>query len=114
MQQRFKSDSHNFSALIVKKDALSSNDEIRMQTLDCRKALAYGTSRKIIDKNENTNKQKKLNIQMILDIISFDIINDKNFFWSFSVSGKADSSLNLINHKPNLDKIYLYEKLLMN
>ena len=83
MEKRFKSDSHNFSALTVKKDALSSNGEIRMQTLDCRKALAYGTSRKIIDKNENTNKQKKLNVQMILDTTSFDIINDKKFFGVF-------------------------------
>ena len=31
-----------------------------MQTLDCRKRFAYGTSTKIIDKNHKINKQKIL------------------------------------------------------
>ena len=42
----------------VNKIALSSNNDTRMQTLDCRKTLAYGTSKEIIDKNDKINKQK--------------------------------------------------------
>ena len=38
---------------------LSSNNDARMKTLDCRK-IAYGTSKEIIDKNDKINKQKTL------------------------------------------------------
>lgn len=42
--KRFKTDGHDVPTTKVNKIALSSNDNKRMQTLDCRKTLSYETS----------------------------------------------------------------------
>ena len=44
----------------VTKFALISNDDKRMQTLDCKKTFSYGKSNKIVDKNDEINKKKKI------------------------------------------------------
>ena len=43
----------------VTKFALISNDDKRMQTLDCKKTFTCGKSNKIVDKNDEINKKKK-------------------------------------------------------
>ena len=37
---------------------LSSNDEKRMQTFDCRKTSAFGIPKEIVNKNDEIDEQK--------------------------------------------------------
>lgn len=48
------------SCIKVYKIALSSDNDRRMQALDCEKTLTYGKFKEIIDKNDEINIQKTL------------------------------------------------------
>ena len=52
IQQRFKSESHNFFTKEIKKIALSSDDHKRMQSNDSIKTYAHGTSKDLVCKKE--------------------------------------------------------------
>ena len=51
-KQRLKRYRNGLSTIKVDKTALSSNDDKRMQAFGCRKTFTYGTSKKVLDKND--------------------------------------------------------------
>ena len=52
MQQRFKSEKHNVFNEEIKKTALSSNDDKRIQSTALIEAYAYGTSKYLLSEKE--------------------------------------------------------------
>ena len=52
---------------------MSSNDDKRIEKLDCKKIFAFGIPKEIIDKNDESNKQKMLkkylNTQVIINLM---------------------------------------------
>lgn len=54
-KQRLKRYRNGLSTIKVDKTALSSNDDKRMQTLDCKNGFEYGTSKK---KDEKIDKRQ--------------------------------------------------------
>ena len=54
-QQRFKTDKHNVFTREIRKIALSSNDDERMQSIDSMEAYAHGMSKDLIWKKEELN-----------------------------------------------------------
>ena len=55
-QQRFKSERHNVFTEEIKKIALSSNDDRRMQSFDSIKTYTYGTSKDQICKKKQIKR----------------------------------------------------------
>ena len=53
-QQRFRSEKHNLFTEEVNKIALSANDDKRIQSTNSVKAYAYGTSKHLAWKKEET------------------------------------------------------------
>ena len=58
-QQRFKSEKHNVFTEVIKKIALSSNEDKRMQSIDSIETYAYGTSKVLICKKEKIKRNNK-------------------------------------------------------
>ena len=63
-QQRFKSERHNIFTEEIKKIALCSNDDKRMQSIDSIEIYVYGTSKDLVSEKEeikcnNIKKQYK-------------------------------------------------------
>ena len=58
-QQRFKSERHNVFTKEIRKIALSSNDDKRMQSIDSVKTYPYGISKDIVWKKEKKRRHKK-------------------------------------------------------
>ena len=56
LQQRFKSKRHDISTIKVYKIQVSSNNDKRKKTLDCRKTF----TKEVLDKNAKINKWKIL------------------------------------------------------
>ena len=56
IQKRFKSEKYNVFTGEINKDALSSNDDKRMQAIGSIETCAYGTSKDLICKKENIKR----------------------------------------------------------
>ena len=56
IQKRFKSEKYNVFTGEINKDALSSNDDKRMQAIGSIETYAYGTSKDLICKKENIKR----------------------------------------------------------
>ena len=52
IQQRFKSEKHNVFYEEINKIALSSNDDIKMQSTDSIERYAYGTNKDLVSEKE--------------------------------------------------------------
>ena len=52
LKKRFKSERHNVFTEEISKIALSSNDDIRMQSIDSIETYAYGTSKDLVSEKE--------------------------------------------------------------
>ena len=115
-QQRFKSEKHDVYTEEVNKIALSSNDDKRLQAFDRITSYPYGT---ITGKAIKQSKYKMINFD---DYTNENKI-EHNSKWPYipdhpyrilivgsSGSGKTNALLNLINNRPDIDKIYLYAK----
>ena len=100
----------------VNKTALSSNDDKRLQAFDRITSYPYGT---ITGKAIKQSKYKMINFD---DYTNENKI-EHNSKWPYipdhpyrilivgsSGSGKTNALLNLINNRPDIDKIYLYAK----
>ena len=126
-QLRFKSDHHNVYSEEVKKIALNSNDDKRLQTFDRVTTYSYGTNAFKVCEGEMLSKVR-FNVKMI----NFDDYVNENktekelrshnkncpynpdhpyriLIIGGSGSGK-NVLLNLIENQPDIDKIYLYAK----
>ena len=55
-QQRLKSDRHNVFTEVIKKIALSSNDDKRMQSIDSIETYTYGMSKDLICMKEKIKR----------------------------------------------------------
>ena len=109
----------------LNKIALSSNYDKRMQSNDSIETYAYGTNKDLVSEREE--KMQEYN-KTIHTIINFNDIKKKNIkehnpnqpqihdypyiilICGGSGSGKMNLLFNLINHQPDIDKIYLYLK----
>ena len=118
-QQRFESEGHCVYTEEVKKIALSSNNDKRLQTFDRIRTYPYGTNAFKVCKNEMLSKY----IWLILIIIRNGNKTEHNSMWPYipdhpcriliiggSGFGKTNALLNVINNQPDSDKIYLYAK----
>ena len=88
-QLRFKSNRHNLYTEEVNKVAPNSNDDKRLQTFDRVTTYLHGT-----------------NAFKVCEIEVLSKIRDSGD----SGSGKTNVLLNLLENKPDIDKIYLYAK----
>ena len=122
-QPRFKSEMHNVFTEVINKIALSTNDDKIIQSVHAIETYAYGTSEDIIHVKE---KIKRCNI--VTEMFNFDYISKENIKehnpeqpetpdhpYQILINGgsgsrKTNPLLNLINNKPDIDKIYLYAK----
>ena len=108
-QQRFKIERHNFFTEEINKIVLSSNDDKRMQSVDSIERYPYGTSKDLVsekgaDVTKENIKEHNPNWPQIPDHPYRILII------GCSGSGKTNSLFSLINHQPDIDKIYLYAK----
>ena len=55
---KIQRDKHDISTIKANKIALRINGDIKRKILNCRKTLAYGTSKELLDKNGKINKKK--------------------------------------------------------
>ena len=128
LQQRFKSELHNVFTDKVNKMALRSNDDKRLQSFSRVKSYPYKTSVGKVYKEEllehvkiaslNTKddqlwwfyRKKYRNTQSELATHSWSSIQGINNQRLRSGSRKTIAVRNLINHQPDIDKIYLYAK----
>ena len=119
-QQRFKNGRHDVYTEEVNKIALSRNDDKRLQTFDRITSYPHGKSAGKVCKTAIKQSKYKM--------INFDDYTNENKIehnskWLYipdhpyrilivggSRSGKTNALLNLINNKPDIDKIYLYAK----
>ena len=122
-QLRFKSDHHNMYTEEVNKNALNSNDDKRLQTIDRVTKYTYGTNAFKLCESKMLSKIR-CNVQIInLDSITNETNEEHNKNWPYipdhpyriliiggSGSGKTNLLLNLIENQPDIDKIYLYVK----
>ena len=96
-----------------------------MRSIDSIETYAYGTSKDLICKNEKIKRNNIIkNTEMFnLGYITKKDIKENNPNWpeihdhpyriliiGGSGSGKTNVLLNLINHEPDIDKIFLYAK----
>ena len=65
IQQRFKSERHNIFTEKIKKIALSSNDDKRMQSIDSIEAYAYGTSKDLVSDKEEVECSNILTLMLL-------------------------------------------------
>ena len=116
--QRFKSERHNVLTKVVNKIALSSNDDKRMQSIDSTETCIWKKQRY----NNDERRNKRVSQNKTQNVTKEDI-KEHNANWpdipdyphrivivGCSESGKTNALLNLINHKPDIDKIHLYAK----
>ena len=103
---------------------MSANDDKRIHSINSIEKYAYEISKDLVCKNEeikckNIKQYKTIN----LDDVKKENIkeDDQNWsqiadhpYWILIISrselGKTNTLLNLINHQPDIDKIYLYNK----
>ena len=122
-QQTFKNERQNVFTEEINKIALGPNDDKRIQSIDLIETCAYGTSKDLISEK----KEIKCNniITLYKKMMNFDDVGTKKNIpnwpeildYSHKISimedsgfGKTNSLFNLINHQPDIDKIYLYAK----
>ena len=122
-QQTFKNERQNVFTEEINKIALGPNDDKRIQSIDLIETYAYGTSKDLISEK----KEIKCNniITLYKKMMNFDDVGTKKNIpnwpeildYSHKISimedsgfGKTNSLFNLINHQPDIDKIYLYAK----
>ena len=123
--QRRKSERHVFTAEI-NKIALSSNDDKRMQSIDSIETYTYGTSKDLVNKEEEI--KCSIIIKKYKEMINFDDVRKENIkeynpnwpqildlsyrilIFGGSGSGKTNSLFNFMNHQQDIDKIYTYDK----
>ena len=104
----------------MNKIALSPNDDRRIQSVDSIETYAYGTSKDLVCKKEES---KCSNIIINFDYITKEDIKEHNPNWpqipdyshrifiaGASGSGKTNALLNLISHQLDIDITYLYAK----
>ena len=65
IQQRFKSERHNIFTEKIKKIALSSNDDKRMQSIDSIETYAYGTSKDLVSDKEEVECSNILTLMLL-------------------------------------------------
>ena len=124
-QQGFKTKRHNLFTEVITKIAFSSNNDKRMQSVNWIEIYAYGTTKDLTCKKKKQmfnfeRKKKKRKKQMF----NFDLtLKEYNPNWPkitdhpcpiliIGGSGpvKTNALLNLINHEPDINKMYLYAK----
>ena len=106
-KEKFKSERHNVFIEEINKIALSLNDDKRIQSMDSIETYSHGMSKNIICQKE---KNKRISIINDTKVFNFADITKAVMTYPNPGSRKANALLNLINHEPDIDKIYSYTK----
>ena len=118
-QKWFKSERHNVFTEEINKIALSSNYDERLWSIDSIETYAHGMSKGCLCKKQSI--KHSIIKQYQNDYITREELKEHKPNWpeiphhpyrilitGGSGSGKTNALINLINHDPDIDKIYLY------
>ena len=96
---------------------------MQMMTREHKRIQLVMHWKNMLNRIGETPKNKRLNIMINSDEVTGENIQEHHLYWSQipnhpyrilivgdSGSGKTNALLNLINHQPDIDKIYMYVK----